>query len=261
MRPPPVTMLLVRRLLAIPILLCAVSAAVGSQVDAFLESLEPTGYVNDFAGVVGGQAAAIEALLTELDQKTGAQVAIVTVRSLQGGEINDFAVRLFERWGIGGAAEDNGVLLLAAIDDRAVRIEVGYGLEGLINDASAGRMLDEAVLPYFRQNDYASGLAAGAVTIAQRIAQETGVELTGVPAIQTRERNSSPLGGIVGFLLMLLLIPILWRHPWLLLLLMSGGRGGGFGGGGGGGFGRGSGGGFGGFGGGMSGGGGASRGW
>lgn len=253
-----------RRLLAIPllVLLVVVPTAYGAQVDALLERLSPSGYVNDFAGVMGPQTGPVESLLTELNQKAGAEVAVVTVDSLEGGDINDFATRLFERWGIGSAGEDNGVLVVAAIQDRRVWIEVGYGLEGLIPDGRAGRILDESVIPYFAQDDYASGLTAGAASVAGIIAGNAGVELTGVPAIQTvpPTRQRSPLGGILGLLFILLLIPILWRHPWLLLLLLSSGRGGGFGGGGGG-FGRGSGGGFGGFGGGMSGGGGAGRSW
>lgn len=251
-----------RRFLAIPILILLVVPASALQVDALLERLSPSGYVNDFAGVMGSQADPVESLLTELDQKTGAQVALVTVDSLEGGDINDFATRLFERWGIGSADQDMGVLIVAAIRDRRVWIEVGYGLEGLIPDGRAGRILDESVIPYFAQEDYASGLTAGAVSIATLIAGDAGVELTGVGAAQVgppvRQRN--PLGGIVGLIIILLLIPIVWRNPWLLLLLMSSGRGGRFGGGGGG-FGRGSGGGFGGFGGGMSGGGGAGRSW
>jgi uncharacterized protein len=252
----------VRRLPAIPLLVLLVAPAFALQVDALLDRLSPSGYVNDFAGVMSPEVGTVEALLTELNQKTGAEVAVVTVDSLEGGDINDFATRLFERWGIGSADQDDGVLIVAAIGDRRVWIEVGYGLEGLIPDGRAGRILDESVIPYVAQDDYASGLTAGAVSVAGIIAQNAGVELTGVPAVQTlpptQQRN--PLGGIVTLIFILLLIPILWRHPWLLLLLMSGGRGGGFGGGGGG-FGRGSGGGFGGFGGGMSGGGGAGRSW
>lgn len=251
-----------RRLLAIPLLVLLVVPAFGVQVDALLERLSPSGYVNDYAGVMGPQVGPLEALLRELNQKTGAEVAVVTVDSLEGGDINDFATRLFERWGIGSAEEDDGVLIVAAIQDRRVWIEVGYGLEGLIPDGRAGRILDESVIPYFAGADYGSGLTAGAVSIATIIAENAGVELTGAPTPQAGPPASqrNPLGGILGLIFLLLLIPILWRHPWLLLLLMSGGRGGGFGGGGGG-FGRGSGGGFGGFGGGMSGGGGAGRSW
>ncbi len=109
-----------------------------AQTDALLNGLEYEGHVNDFAAVMGAQTAALEALLIELEQKTGAQVAVVTLPSLDGGEPADFAVRLFERWGIGQVGQDNGLLILTAIEDRAVRIEVGYGLEPIIPDGLAG---------------------------------------------------------------------------------------------------------------------------
>ncbi len=244
-------------LVASPTVLLA-SPAVAFQSDALLEGLAFRGLVNDFAGVIGPEANSLEVLLRELEQKTGAQVAVVTLASLEGGEISDFSNRLFERWGIGQVGEDNGALLLAAIEDRQVWIEVGYGLEPIIPDGIAGRILDEAVLPAFRQAQYGAGLAAGVHTLALLIAGNAGVELTGTiavsaPVAQTR----SPLGGLLRFLGLLLLVPVIIRHPWLALMLLSSGRMGG----GGGGFGRGGGGGFGGFGGGMSGGGGAGRSW
>jgi uncharacterized protein len=257
-----------RRLLvpASVFLVCLIAAPVGrgrapaQTSDELLDTLRPQGYVNDFAGVAGSQAAAIESLLMELEQKTGSQVAVVTVRTLGGDDLTDFAVRLFERWGIGQADQDNGVLLIAAIEDRDVRIEVGYGLEGAIPDAEAGRILDQAVLPFFRDGDYGSGLGAGAAAIAEQVAREAGVELTGVAAVQVRGQGgtATPFGGLLQVLFVLAAIILFWRHPWLLLLLLASGRHGG--GRHGGGFGRG-GGGFGGFGGGMSGGGGAGRSW
>lgn len=249
-------------LLSVLTLVPAVSvAAPGSQGDVLLESLTPAGYVSDFAGVMGERREPVEELLTELEQKTGAEVGVVTLRSLEGTDIDDFAVRLFERWGIGQAGRDNGVLLIAAIEDRNVRIEVGYGLEPVINDARAGRLLDEAVIPYFRNEDYGSGLASGAASIAGLIATEAGVELTGIAAVQVSatQRDSNRPEELLPLVLLLLFILLLWRHPWLALLFLSGQRGGGFPTGGG--FGRGRGGGFGGFGGGMSGGGGAGRSW
>ena len=230
-----------------------------AQTDQLLNSLEYSSYVNDFAGVMGNDARAVETFLTELDQRTGAQVAIVTLPSLDGGQIDDFANRLFERWGIGSAGQDNGVLIIAAIEDRQFRIEVGYGLEPIIPDGRAGRIRDEVVIPLFQQGDYGGGLAGAAATIANIIAQDAGIELTGAIAQQQQQSGQrSPFGGLIRIILLLLFIPFIIRNPWLLFFLLSSGRGG-FGGGG---FGRGGGGGgFGGFGGGMSGGGGASGSW
>ncbi len=252
-----------RRALALPsLVLLAAAPFAAAQTDALLDSLEPRGYVNDFAGVMGAQASAVEALLTELEQATGAEVAVVTLRSLDGGEPADFAVRLFERWGIGQVGQDNGLLILTAIEDRELRIEVGYGLEPIIPDGMAGRIRDEQLLPFFREERYGEGLAAGAATVAAIVAADAGVELTGSGAVQVAPlappEAPSPLGGLLRLLFLLLLIPIFIKNPWFALLLLSSG-GGGFRGGGG--FGRGAGGGFGGFGGGMSGGGGAGGSW
>ena len=252
-------------LLSLTLLLtiCAGASPLFAQTgDTLLNQLEPGGYVNDFANVMGAERGQLEPLLAELEQKTGAQVTLVTLPSLQGGEITDFANRLFERWGIGRAGEDNGVLILTSIEERRIWIEVGYGLEPIIPDARAGRILDEAVIPFFREEQFGTGMAAGAASIASIIAADAGVELTGAVAIPTPRQTQgqrSPLSGLLRFLFLLILIPIFIRNPWLALFLLSSGRGGGFGGGG---FGRGGGGGgFGGFGGGMSGGGGAGRSW
>lgn len=236
-----------------------------AQGDSLLQQLQPTGYVNDFASVFNpAQRQSLENLLTELDEKTRAQIAVVTVRSLDGGEIQDFANRLFEGWGIGERGSDRGMLFLTAIEERRIWVEVGYGLEGQFPDARVGRLLDQEVTPHFRQGDYAAGLTAGAARAAGEIAAEAGVELTGrvaVPAVSvsTGEPRALSCGEIIFILVLLAVgLPILIRHPWLLFFLLSSGRGGG--GGFGGGFG-GGGGGFGGFGGGMSGGGGAGRSW
>jgi len=228
------------------------------------QRLNATGYVNDFAGVFRPeQRQDLEQYLAELERKTTSQVSVVTVPSLEGNEIRDFANRLFERWGIGKKGKDNGVLLLAAVQDRKVWIEVGYGLEPSIPDARAGRILDEYVVPYFRQGDYGGGLSEGARAIGGIIAAESGVQLDGAPARASPQPRGESQGiGCLGYIIIGVLILVFIRHPFLLLFLLQilgggggGRRGGGFGGGG---FG---GGGFGGFGGGSSGGGGAGRSW
>jgi uncharacterized protein len=243
-----------RLLLLLPIFWLAGFVPVQADSDLLLRSLRPAGHVSDFAGVMSASdRSATERLLTELEQKTGAQVAVVTLKTLDGGQIADFSTRLFERWGIGQKGKDNGILLLGATGEgrgNRLRIEVGYGLEGIMPDAAAGRILDTYVLPGWNQGRYGAALATGAAAVAQRIASDRGVTLSGVPtAIQRApEKRGFPLGNLI---LLLIFIPIVIRHPWILLLLLSSGggsRGGGFGGGG-----------FGGFGGGMSGGGGASR--
>lgn len=191
----------------------------------------------------------------EADQ--GALV-VAAVKTLQGGEINDFANQLFQQWGIGEKGKDNGILLLAAIEDRKVRIEPGYGFEGVLTDARCGRILDEHILPHFKAGDYAAGLTAGAEALLQVMAGEE------IP--ETAAAQGSPVAGLVVALIFVLIFGLI---IWSAIRGAKSGRGGGGlpGGGGvsggGGGFSGGGGGGssFGGFGGGSSGGGGASRGW
>ncbi|MDV2989486.1 MAG: TPM domain-containing protein [Dehalogenimonas sp.] len=130
----------------------------------------PQGFVSDFAGVIDADTrSALENRLTILSQETGAEIAVVTIASLEGDTIENYAVRLFEAWGIGQADADNGVLFITAVADHKVRIEVGYGLEPIITDGRAGRILDDYVLPSFRVDDYAAGIADGVAALEELI--------------------------------------------------------------------------------------------
>jgi uncharacterized protein len=251
-----------------------------SRADDF-KNFKPTGYVTDRAGIIKPQTKTqLEALCTELQQKTGAQMAIVTVKSLDGQDIDSYAPDVYKQLGVGPKKDDRGVLLLVAPNDRRYRIEVGYGLEPVINDARAGDA-GRLMAPYFRQGDYSSGIAAAAWQLAKYVADDKGVTLTGAPQLPPAQRHGDSGNiGIWIFLGIILLIFLLSRSGgsgsninrrgggmgsgWWVGPMIGGGwggsRGGWSGGGGGGGWG-GGGGGFGGFGGGMSGGGGASGGW
>lgn len=138
--------------------------------DRLLKSLRPSADVNDYANILSlADREQLESRCRALREKTGAQLAVVTLKSLAGGQIDDFAVRLFKQWEIGEKGRDNGVLLLVAIDDRKARIEVGYGLEPILPDALAGRVLTEQLFPAFKQGQYAGGLKAAVERIAQII--------------------------------------------------------------------------------------------
>jgi uncharacterized protein len=244
-----------------------------------IKSIHPTGYVTDLAGVIGAdKSATLEELCTELEQKTGAQMAIVTVRSLDGQSVEYYAVDLFRQLGIGSKKDNRGVLLLVAPNDRKYRIEVGYGLEPVINDARAGDA-GRAMVPFLRQGDYGGAVETGAWQLAKYIADDSNVTLSGQPpATRVRHsRNGCGIGIFWIIVVMFILFSFLGRSSgmrpgggggsgllWFLLGMMAdSGRGsrGGWGGGGFGGGWGGGGGGFGGFGGGSSGGGGASGGW
>jgi len=241
------------------VLLLAAAVLSAGASDELLNRLQPRGAVSDFASVMSAsEEQELTSLITELQQKTGAQIAVVTLSSLEGGEIDDFTVRLFERWGVGQKGKDNGVMFLAAMRDRKMRIEVGYGLEGAIPDATAGGIRRDIITPYFKAGKPGRGIVLGVAALSQEIAKEYGVTLAGgaryQPAQSNRARKGNPIVGLI-FAIFFILFAI--RHPQLaLLLLLSGMRGGG-GGRSGGGFGGGGGG----FGGGMSGGGGSSGGW
>ena len=222
-----------------------------------------TGYVNDFAHVIPVEKiGALESYLAELEKKTGAQVAVVTVSTVEGADINGAAVDLFKAWGIGKKGKDNGVLILAAINDHKARIEVGYGLEGIITDGTAGDILRDEVVPQFKQGNYGQGLNNAVASVGELITRNAGVVLeTQPPASHSNDNEGfDPHLIFVIIFIIFILIRVVFsifgrRSYW------GGGFYGGGWGSGGGGFSGGGGGGFGGFSGGGSGGGGASGSW
>jgi uncharacterized protein len=228
---------------------------------------EPKGLVNDFANVISAQ---YEQKLTqvtgELLKKTEIPVVVVTVPDIGGEDYNEYANRLYEAWGIGKKGDDRGVLVFVTLKERKMRIEVGYGLEGLIPDGLAGEIRDKYMIPYLRQNRFGEGILNGTMAITGIIAKDAQVSLTGQRRVQRPSRRRSLLSGLFPIIIFFLLLFAMGRGrgrggllPLLLLMSMGGGRGygrGGFGGS----FGGFSGG-FGGFGGGMSGGGGAGGGF
>ena len=230
-----------------------------------ISQLKPTGYVNDFAHVIDADTAAkITNIAQQIDQKAHAQIALVTINSLDGNDIESYAVDLYKKWGIGYKGTDRGVLILYAIKDHRARIEVGYGLEPILPDGKVGGFQREAI-PLMQAGKYSDALFLVTGRVADVIAKDAGVELTGaLPSAPTLSPSNSdqpiPTGLIIfGIIVFIFLLSTSWGRALLFWMLLSG-RGGG-GGGGFGGFGGGGGGGFGGFGGGSSGGGGASSSW
>lgn len=223
--------------------------------------LKPTGRVTDVAGVIDEhQTQQLETLLAEVERQTSAEMAVVTVPTVTDGDIETAAVELFRDWGIGKRGKDNGVLILCAIRDRRVRIEVGYGLEHVLTDAICGRIIREQMVPQFRAGRYADGLIAGALSVAELVARDAGLTLTGLLAVHQTPVTSSvtTIDWNLVFFVVLILLSFVIRvgiFGWSSLFGFPYYGGGGWSGGG---FGGGS---FGGFGGGSSGGGGASGSW
>lgn len=243
---------------------------------------QPTDYVSDFAHVLSPEAVArIDAICSQLDHsQANAKIAVVTVNTLDGEESEDWSNELENHWKMGkkGPGGDREALILLAVKDHKRRIDVGYGLEGILNDAKAGDIGREMV-PYLRQNDFDSAVLLAVSQMGDVIAQDAHVTLNEGPAPRQRAghvHRSNPLGGLIFFIILF----VIFGGSWIMRLLFgfgllsgmfrggwggggwgggSWGSGGGWGGGGGGG----GGGGFGGFGGGGGsfGGGGAGGSW
>ena len=162
-----------------------------------------TAPVNDFAQVLGSDVSAtLDRRIRALQAASGDVVVVATVKTFAPyGSIEEYAVRLFEKAGIGEKDKHNGALVVLALNERRVRIEVGYGLEEFITDGFAGETIREFMLPAFRQGDYGGGLLAGTTRIIRRIADARGVALQDVPRAG---RDTKPKGGIpIGLLFLL----------------------------------------------------------
>jgi uncharacterized protein len=256
----------ISRWLAIVVLVLSPVGFVTAETVASLPA--PTGYVNDFAGVLSpATVQSVDALCTQVDRQAHAQIAVVTIKTIDSDQsIEEFATALEEKWKVGAKGTDRGVLMLLVMQPRRGRIEVGYGLEGILNDAKVGD-IGRAMAPYARQGDYNSAVPLGVSQIAQVIAVDAGVTLTQPMQRQYRQQAQPVpvhlslwqvvLGG-VGILFVLFILVRTGNVGLIFFLLGSLMGGGGGRGGRGGGDGDGGGGGFGGFGGGSSGGGGAS---
>lgn len=273
-----------RRLAAlIALLMALVSTAAWAQLPA-----RPEGPIADYANVISQQdEAALDARLRAYNQSTGRAIIVATVPSLDGEEIEPYAQRLAESWGIGGAESENGVLLLVAPGERKLRIHTARGVQERMTDIMSGRIIRDTIVPRFRDGDMSGGIVAGVDAIIAQLdmdpAQARAIEEAQAAAEAARAKDGGfPIGALfwLVFVFLFFILPMLSRggrgrrrsrSPWgnaardIILweagsaiargILNNGGGGGGWGGGGGGGFG-----GFGGGGGGFN-GGGASGGW
>jgi len=251
---------------AVIIFLLVVSVALSAGIPD-----RPERYVVDLAGIVNDATEnRLNGYLQELEQKTTAQMVVLTILSLEGESIEDFSITIaHDKWKLGQKGKDNGVLFLISMKDRKYRIEVGYGLEGVLPDSLVGSIGRDVLVPYFKKGDYSNGIFATTLAMANKVAADAGVKIEGMPLINYRTlptgkgEPGSPLSMIIGIVLLIIMGILFIKNPraFLLFLLFSsmGGRrgswggGGGFGGGGFGSFGGGGGGGFG--------GGGVSGGW
>lgn len=222
---------------------------------------KPTGWVNDFAGVISSaDKAKITSLIQQLEEKTSAEIAVVTIKSIAPYDENSYARALFDTWQIGKKGKDNGVLILLAIQERRWRIETGYGIEAVLPDGLCGEIGRTVMVPYFKQGDYGLGLYYGVQHIVAVIARQAKVEISGMESIKPLKGRKAD--EVMSWILFALFLFTIWILLWSLVRTSGSDRryhsgvfgggtwsggfggGGGFGGFGGGGGGGGAGGGF-----------------
>lgn len=213
------------------------------------------GRINDNAGIINsGDERKLEALLRDVEAKTSSQVALLTISSLQGENLEDYSMRVAQAWQLGQKEFDNGVLLLVAFNEKKIRIEVGYGLESIITDAKSGFIIRNYIVPGFKKGDFAGGITNGLLAISGLVTKEfeiTDEQLAKYSQQQRAGKRKQIPFGLIVFLFMFVFGGLGRRRGGLFTALflgsmLGGGRsrggsgfGGGFGGfsGGGGGFG------------------------
>ncbi len=189
-------------------------------VFAYASPGKPTGFINDFAGVLTGeQRGQIESQLTEFAAKygsahsassgqasspqAGAEISVVTIKNLGGDTVENYASELFQEWGIGQKGKDNGILFLIAVEDHEMRIEVGYGLEGALTDAQSYWLQQNIAVPAFRNDDFYSGISG----VTQKIIAAINQDET-IPSEVPANNSSTSIDG--QFLIWLILIVPIW---------------------------------------------------
>ena len=254
------------------VLILIAIAPVMSFAQSFPQKPNPPRLVNDLAEVLSAdEEGRLERKLVAYDDSTSNQIVILTIRTLEGYPIEEYALRVFRDWQIGNKTTNNGVLILAIIDDRQIRIEVGYGLEGAIPDITANQIIRNDIAPNFRSDNYYEGFEKA----SQSVIQAAAGEYKAPEGYRNREEKSWKGFGLIAFIIIIIVLSSINRRGGgggfmsrrgyrgmlgpTIFGSMLGSGGGGWGGGGGGGWS--GGGGFGGFGGGSSGGGGASGSW
>jgi uncharacterized protein len=180
-----------RRALAVLPLLCGFVLLASALVQAAEPEFPPlTGRVNDRAGLLSERdEGELEAALARFEAETTNQIVVATLESLQGLPIEDYGYQLGRHWGIGQAGKDNGALLIVAPEEREVRIEVGYGLEGDLTDAQSRTIIETSILPRFRQGDFAAGIKAGVAAMVETLG---GSYDPALPQVQVRESERAP---------------------------------------------------------------------
>ena len=199
------------------LLLCLFSLFAGAapaEVSGLVAIPPLTARVTDLAATLSSeQKAAIEQQLADLEARKGAQLVVLVLPTTQPEAIEQFSIRLFDAWKVGRKGVDDGVMLIVAKDDRRLRIEVGYGLEGALNDATAKRIISETITPLFKNGDFPGGISAGVMAIAKIIDGEQLPEPSSVAGSGAKMNIADmPEGLLIGVLVAVVLGGTVLRH-------------------------------------------------
>lgn len=182
--------------------LCCVSSASALEVPAL------KGRVNDYGDILSSSTERqLDAVLEELERTDSTQIVVLTIKSLKGASIEDFSIRVAEKWKIGQEGKDNGAILLVSKNDRKIRIEVGYGLEGTLTDLTSGRIIRNVIVPYFKSGDFDAGVSNGVHSMIQAVRGE--FKGAAKPARSERRRSSG--AGLFPVLIILFIVNMLGR--------------------------------------------------
>lgn len=194
------------------LILCFILLSIFSTFSFAVVSPTSDFYVNDYAGLLSASTKNyIIRANKQLNAQTGAQIVVVTVPTLGDDSLEEYATELFRKFGIGDKSKNNGVLLLLALEERQFRIEVGYGLEGILPDAKTGRIQDEYIIPYLKQNNWDDGIKNGFSAVFQVVANEYDMDISSESISPVRADSSSSYNPISS-------IFKVWIFPFISLI-------------------------------------------
>ena len=177
------------------------------------------GRVSDFAGVISPEYnSKISSLISEIDQKTSAEIVVVTLNSISPYSESEYAQMIFDKWKIGKKGKDNGILILLAVKQRRWRIQTGYGLEGAVPDARCFQIGETQMVPYFKKRDFSQGLYYGVAAVADVIAKDAGVSLNSLQGVTLLKKSKVSTSVFVGGCIFMFLFFLTWSMPWPLYI-------------------------------------------
>ncbi|MCQ2982842.1 MAG: TPM domain-containing protein, partial [Treponemataceae bacterium] len=199
----------IQKLLVLLLLLLAVAAPLAAKG----YTIPAADYVVDQANIISSKdEAALKTYLSQLYDKTGVQICVLTLKSLNGASLEDYSLAVAEQWGIGKKGKDSGALLLVSMNEHAMRIEVGYGLEGDLTDARSGLIIRKVLTPYFKDGDYSTGIVAGVEAMAQAAAGDAAGTVSGASktnrsySVNDADYDSEDLADVITVLAIIFII-------------------------------------------------------